>query len=77
VHSAAARRTSHGTLRNYAEPKPFSCVKPVHVVGFSSSIFTVQDHVLSTPGDACRASHLGPQASPLWHNVLTAGPSSL
>jgi hypothetical protein len=47
VHSAAARHTSHGTLRNYAEPKPFFWVKPIHV-GFSSSVFSVQDHILST-----------------------------
>jgi hypothetical protein len=51
VHSAAAPRTSHGNLQNYAEPKPISWVKPVQV-RFSSSIFTVQDHILSTAGDA-------------------------
>ncbi len=41
---------------------PFSWVKAVQI-GFSSSIFTLQDHILSTAGDALRASHLGPQAS--------------
>ncbi len=50
AHSAAAPRTSHGNLPNYAEPKPFCWIKPVHV-RFSSSIFTVQDHILSTSGD--------------------------
>jgi hypothetical protein len=54
VHSAAEPRTRHGNVRNYAEPKPFSRVKPVKV-GFSSSIFTVQDHILSTAGDALRS----------------------
>jgi hypothetical protein len=51
VHSNAERFTSHGNLRNYAEPKPFSSIKPTYV-GFSSSIFTVQDHILSPAGDA-------------------------
>jgi hypothetical protein len=37
-------------VRNCAEPKPFSWVKPAYV-GFSSSICTVQDHILSTAGD--------------------------
>jgi hypothetical protein len=50
VHTAAPR-TSRGKLPNYDEPKPLSRVKPVHV-RFSSSIFTVQDHILSTAGDA-------------------------
>jgi hypothetical protein len=40
-------------LRNYAEPKLFSWVKPAYV-RFSSSIFTVQDHILSTARDALR-----------------------
>jgi hypothetical protein len=38
-------------VRNYAEPKPFSRVKPAYV-RISSSIFTVEDHILSTAGDA-------------------------
>jgi hypothetical protein len=53
MHSAAAPRTSHGNLHNYTEPKPFSWVKPV-LVRFSSSILTVQDHILSTAGDALK-----------------------
>ncbi len=51
VHSAAEPFTSHGNVRNYAEPKPFSSVKPTYV-GFSLSRFTVQDHILSPAGDA-------------------------
>jgi len=51
VHSTTEPFTSHGKLRNYAEPKPFCRVEPTYV-GFSSSIFTVQDHILSTAGDA-------------------------
>jgi hypothetical protein len=51
VHSAAESFTSHGNLPSYAEPKPISWVKPAYV-GFSSSILTVQDHILSTVGDA-------------------------
>jgi hypothetical protein len=54
VHSAVEPFTSHGNLRNYAKAKPFSWVKPAHV-GFSSSIFAVQDRILSTAGDAIRA----------------------
>jgi len=41
----------HGNTRNYSEPKTFSWAKPAHF-GFSSSNFTVQDHIPSTPGDA-------------------------
>jgi hypothetical protein len=44
VNSAAAPRTSHGNLRNYAKPKPISWVKPVQF-GFSSSICTMHDHI--------------------------------
>jgi hypothetical protein len=51
VHSAAAPFTSHSNECNYAEPKPFSLAK-LAFVGFSSSNFTVQDHILSTAGDA-------------------------
>jgi hypothetical protein len=53
VHSSSAAEsfTSGVNLRNYAEPKPFSSVKPAYD-GFSSSICTVQDHILSTSGDA-------------------------
>jgi hypothetical protein len=54
VHRAAAPFTSHGNLHNYAEPKPFSWAKPAAYVGFSSSNFTVQDHIPSTAGDALR-----------------------
>jgi hypothetical protein len=51
VHSAASPSTSHGNMRNYAGPKPFSWAKPAYV-RFSSSNFTVQDHIGSTIGDA-------------------------
>jgi len=51
--AAAVPRTSHDHLRNYDEAKPFSGFKPVQV-GFSSSICTVQDHILSTAGNALR-----------------------
>jgi hypothetical protein len=51
VHSAAEHFTSHGNVRNCAEPKPFSRAKPAYV-RISSSIFTVQDHILSTAGDS-------------------------
>jgi len=57
VHSIAKPFTSHSNLRNYAKPKPFSWVKLAYV-GFSSSIFIVQDHILSTIGDAFRAHTL-------------------
>jgi hypothetical protein len=36
--------TSHDNVRNYVEPKPFSWAKPAYV-GFSSSNFTVEDHI--------------------------------
>jgi hypothetical protein len=55
VHSAAEPCTSHGNLRNYAKAKPFSWIKPAYV-RFSSSICTVQDHILSTAEDTIRAS---------------------
>jgi len=46
---------SHGNVRNYAEPKPFSGAKRAQV-GFSSSDFTVQIHIPipSTAGDVLR-----------------------
>jgi hypothetical protein len=53
VHSAAARFTGLGNVPNYVEPKPFSWAKPAYF-GFSSSNFTVQDHIPSTAGDALR-----------------------
>jgi hypothetical protein len=53
VHSAAEPFTSHGNVRNYTEPKSSSWVKPACVT-FSSSILTLQDHRLSTGGDALR-----------------------
>jgi hypothetical protein len=58
VHIAGELFTSHGNLSNYAAPKLFSSVKPAYV-GFSSSIFTLQDHILTTVGDALTPlSHL-------------------
>jgi len=53
VQSAAVPFTSHGNVRNYAEPKQFSWARSA-CVGFSSSNFTVQDHIPSTGGDALR-----------------------
>jgi hypothetical protein len=49
VYTIAAPFTSHHKLSNYADPKPFSSVKPA-CFDFSS----VQDHILSTTGDALR-----------------------
>jgi len=46
VHSAPAPFTSHGNLRNFAEP-----ILPAYG-GSSSSNFTVQDHIATTTGDA-------------------------
>ncbi len=43
---ADALLTGHSNLCNYAQPKPFSWVKSAYV-GFCSSNFTVQDHILS------------------------------
>jgi hypothetical protein len=51
VHTVAVPFTNHRKLWDYAEPKPFSSPKPVYF-DFSSSNFTVQDHILSTAGDA-------------------------
>jgi hypothetical protein len=51
VLTVAVPFTSHRKLWDYAEPKPFSSAKPVYF-NFSSSNFTVQDHILSTGGDA-------------------------
>jgi hypothetical protein len=52
LNSAAEPFTSHGAI--YAEPQPFSSVKPAYVQ-FASSIFTVQDHIPSAPTDALRS----------------------
>jgi hypothetical protein len=61
-HSAAVRPyllhsslqvQSQNNVRNHAEPKPFSWAKLAYF-GFSSSNFTVQDHIPSSAGDALR-----------------------
>jgi hypothetical protein len=74
VHSAADPFTSHGNGSNYSEPKPFSGVKPANV-RFSSSIFTVQDHILSTAGNALTPlSHLARvNRHPHWYLHLLLG----
>jgi len=41
VHSTAGPFTSHGNMRNYVEPKPFSWAKLAYV-GFSLSNFSMQ-----------------------------------
>jgi hypothetical protein len=64
VHSTSAAFTSHGNLRNYADPKPFSLAKPA-CVGFSSSNFTVQDHI-PMPSRQSRSSKM----SCIWYTVL-------
>jgi hypothetical protein len=46
--------TSHSTLCNYAQPKPISWAKPAYF-DFASSNFILQDHILSTIGDALTA----------------------
>jgi hypothetical protein len=57
VRSVAEPFTSNNNLHNYVEPKPFSLVKRAYV-GFSSSIFIVQDHISSSAGDVPRAHTL-------------------
>jgi hypothetical protein len=57
VHSVAEPFTSHNNLHNYVEPKPFSLLKPAYV-GFSSSIFIVQDHISRLAGVVPRAHTL-------------------
>ncbi len=57
LHSIVEPFTSHSNLHNYAEPKPFSWVKPAYV-GISSSIFTMQDHILSIVGYVLRVHTL-------------------
>jgi hypothetical protein len=47
VSSTAVPFTSYRNLCNYVEPKPFSWAK-LACIGFSSSNFTVQDHIPST-----------------------------
>jgi len=49
--------TGHGKAYNYAEQKPFSWSKPA-CFDFSSSNFTVQGDILSTPGDALTQLHI-------------------
>jgi hypothetical protein len=49
-------------LCNYADPKPFSWAKPAYFK-FSSYNFTLQDHILSTAGDALRLGKSGSLSS--------------
>jgi hypothetical protein len=74
VHNGAEPFTSHGNLSNYTEPKPFSGVKPAYV-RFSSSIFSVQDRILTTAGDALTPlSHLARvNQHPHWYLHLLHG----
>ncbi len=53
VHVVVAPFTNQGNMCNYAKPKPFSLAKLAYV-GFSSSNFTIQDHISSTIGDVLR-----------------------
>jgi hypothetical protein len=55
VHSVAAPFTSHLKLFNYVQPKPFSWAKPTYF-DFSLANCTLEDHILSTIGDA-RSRH--------------------
>ncbi len=57
VNKLTAPFSSHHKLCNYAEPKPLSCAKPA-CFEFSSSNFNVQNHTLSTAGDALTSVHL-------------------
>jgi hypothetical protein len=59
---------------NFAETKPLSWIKPAYV-GFSLSIFTVQDHILTTAGDALTPlSHLARvNQHPQWYLRLLLG----
>ncbi len=51
IHNVATTFTSHRKLYTFAEPKPFSSVKPTYF-DFSSANFIVQDHILSTAGSS-------------------------
>jgi hypothetical protein len=51
LHYFAAPFRSHHKQYTYAEPKPFPWAKPAHF-DFSSSNFTLQDHILIAAGDA-------------------------
>jgi hypothetical protein len=51
VHSFGEPFTSHGKLCHYSEPKHFSWAKPAYF-DFSSSNFSMQDHIGTTTGDA-------------------------
>jgi hypothetical protein len=47
------------TANGAERPKPFSCAKPTNF-DFSSPNFTVQDHILSTAGDALGSNNQDP-----------------
>ncbi len=66
VHNVAAAFTSHTTLSNCADRKPFSWSKPAYF-HFSSSNCTVQGHILSTAGDSVRGGKPGPNTGWLWN----------
>jgi len=54
VHTIAEPFTSHRNLYNYSKPKLFFWAKTA-CFNFSSSNFTVHDHILNTAGDALRS----------------------
>ncbi len=59
-----ARVTSYCKLCNYVEPKLFSWAEPAICSTFSSSNFTVLDHILSTAGDALRTNNMHANCKP-------------
>ncbi len=73
VNNVAAQFTSQRKLSNYLERKPLSEAKPA-CSDFSSSNFTVHDHIVSTSGDAlthmCRFTVGRGCICPFWHPVL-------
>jgi hypothetical protein len=58
VQSVIVPFTCHGKVCNYAEPKPFPLSQTPGCFDFSSSNFDVQDHILSTAGDALTPKRL-------------------
>ncbi len=72
THWAAVRSyLVQGNIGNYAGPKPFSWAKPAYV-RFSSSNFTVKDHVGSTIGDALSKKEVLPSLQYVGDRYLLA-----
>jgi len=68
VHNCVVPFTSQGKLHEFGAEKPICCAKPANF-DFLAINFTVWSHILSTGGDAVRASPPTPANTP-FHSIL-------